>query len=594
MPKIPLSNFQYQEETKLYLPSKGERYFDDDFVYSDGTKIENYILNTIKKATDITDESEELMQGIKDWPSYYHLAMGRSNILKSITLPANIKILELGCGCGAVTRYLGENFKEVDAVEGSCLRAQIASERCRNLQNVRICCSHINNIEFEPAYDLVTLIGVLEYAPLYFKANDNKDSISACLSLLRLAKSSLKSDGALVLAIENKIGLKYLSGCPEDHTGKIYEGIHGYPVKNNIITFSKNEIECLLKSVGFQQIFFYYCFPDYKFASVILSDIPKKENLYLHNWIDTPFKSYGPPRVHTFHEGLALNTLSRAGLLRELANSFLVLATQNLSSPIYQPDWAAKKFTTFKRRKVYRCITTLKVEPEPYIEKVAIYEKNMTDEENNGNLKIKHRVANSTWHKGDLLIFEVYSALVDKNFKSRILDLFKEYHKELLLRYNTRKLDKDGIPLLQGDSIEFILRNIIRGENNTLVFIDSEWYIDGLIPADYVMFRCIIHDVTDTMRTGKIRKIRDVDGFTIKLLRNFFPNYNKKRHSANKSLEESFQNFVLMNFASIEKILSAKRFSFFRKKSFWRMSKTVWDKLPTRMRRGIKKYFIGV
>ena len=160
----------------------------------------SYILRTIKNAKDINDDSDELMRGAKDWPSYYHMGIGRSNILKSLDISHDANVLEFGSGCGAITRYLGENFKSVDGVEGSLLRAQIARERCRDLKNVRMFCTNFKYTKFDPTYDIVTLIGVLEYAPIYFA--DQHNAKEACLSLLKLSKTALKSDGVLIIVIE--------------------------------------------------------------------------------------------------------------------------------------------------------------------------------------------------------------------------------------------------------------------------------------------------------------------------------------------------------------------------------------------------------
>jgi len=285
--KYSLSDFIYDSATGVHIPPTDHKQISKLFNYSDGKKIENYILNVIKNAKDISADSDELMSKVRDWISYYHLGVGRANILRIFdTFPKNARIIEFGSGCGAITRYLGENFQSIDAIEGSFLRAQITRERCRDLKNVRVFCSNFNKIKFNSSYDIATLIGVLEYAPMFFKKSEEpRDS---CLELLKLARSSLKKNGVLIIAIENKIGIKYWSGCPEDHTGEIFEGINGYPSNKGPLTFSKKEIESLLRDAGFGKSSFYYCFPDYKFASTIISDTRDQEiDSYLHNWIES-------------------------------------------------------------------------------------------------------------------------------------------------------------------------------------------------------------------------------------------------------------------------------------------------------------------
>lgn len=582
--KWHLSEFQYDKETGIYvLPEKAIH----TISYSDGIKIENYILVAIKTTEDISDGSDELMRVAKDWPSYYHLGIGRSNILKSIDLSANAKVLELGSGCGAITRYLGENFESVDGIEGSPLRAEIARGRCRDLKNVKIFCSNFKYIKCDPTYDIVTLVGVLEYAPIYFSGqHDAKD---ACLTLLKLAKTALKKDGILIIAIENKIGIKYWSGCPDDHTGRIFDGIHGYPEKRSPITFSKKEMETLLKAVGFSNISFYYCFPDYKFASTIISDIGDGKNFYLHNWVEIPFTSYNISRTYTFHEGLAIKTLSESGLLQEFANSFLIVASQSDSHIICQPDWVAKRFSV-KRLKGFRCATTLKIKPKVYVEKKRLLGSNEDYIATDNTIKIKHKATDSSWHEGDLMIFNVFGASSENDFKKKILCLLKMYYQELINRFYVGIDDEEGYPLLRGDSIDFIFRNIIK-KKEKFFYVDNEWCVERHIPADYVVCRAVTIDIIGSQSHWIRKKIRNVDKFTIGLIKSFFPNYGKRRHNKNKMLEKTFQNLVIGNLGQINFV---SKNHFLNNKIIWNIIKKIWSKLPENIKFKIKNIILKI
>src|SRR5690606_11439137 len=93
------------------------------------------------------------------------------------------------------------------------------------------------------------------------------------MALLKKLHSMLAPGGKLVVAIENKLGLKYWAGATEDHTGKIFEGIYGYPDHNDKVrTYSRKEMADRLIDAGFGSTYFYYPYPDYKLPYLIYSD----------------------------------------------------------------------------------------------------------------------------------------------------------------------------------------------------------------------------------------------------------------------------------------------------------------------------------
>ncbi|HDL78977.1 MAG TPA: class I SAM-dependent methyltransferase, partial [Bacteroidetes bacterium] len=219
--------FELNRDYNIFFPKNSPLL---SFNYSDGQTAEDYIYGVLKNARDKSSFSIELASSIKDWPSLYHLSPQRANLIRALDFKNSneMKVLELGAGCGAITRYLGENFREIHAIEGSAKRALIARERCSNLENVKIFNANFLAVDFAPEYDLVSLIGVLEYSTLYHPNNlfSREEKI---IDVLKRAFNSLNKNGKLVLAIENKFGLKYWAGSHEDHTNNLFEGIMGYP-----------------------------------------------------------------------------------------------------------------------------------------------------------------------------------------------------------------------------------------------------------------------------------------------------------------------------------------------------------------------------
>ena len=113
----------------------------DRFAYTDGVASEQYLEKVFLASKDLSSRSSELESHIKDWSSEYQLTTKRAQLLSGFEFDRSMKVLEVGCGCGAITRYLGKTFDSVVSVEGSIARARLARLRTRDLPSVsdRLC-----------------------------------------------------------------------------------------------------------------------------------------------------------------------------------------------------------------------------------------------------------------------------------------------------------------------------------------------------------------------------------------------------------------------------------------------------------------------
>ena len=114
--KIQLSNKGYVVDQERNIWSRPEY---GGINYSDGDDTELRIHKIIERATDLSVLSTELRQHCTDWPSLYHLSGARANILRPFSQSIHGDVLEIGAGCGVITRYLGECGVNVLALEGS-------------------------------------------------------------------------------------------------------------------------------------------------------------------------------------------------------------------------------------------------------------------------------------------------------------------------------------------------------------------------------------------------------------------------------------------------------------------------------------------
>src|SRR5688500_6267815 len=156
--------YLFDHETKVWVKDR----YENQIPYSDGADVETRILEALKKCNDVSVLSEELESHIFNWTSLCFFSKKRANLLRPFaSLFKGKYILEIGCGAGSITRFLGECGAIVYAVEPSRRRAAIAAERCRDLENVTIICDDIAHFESDRTFDGIIQVGVLEYATKY-------------------------------------------------------------------------------------------------------------------------------------------------------------------------------------------------------------------------------------------------------------------------------------------------------------------------------------------------------------------------------------------------------------------------------------------
>ena len=184
--------------------------------YSDGD-IEDTILRLVRAGKNPGDD------GDRAFPVLYHLSPVRENILSWYPFREGASALEIGAGPGAITSLLCRRCRKVTSVELSHRRARINYERNKACRNLTIMVGNLNDMRFEEPFDYVILNGVFEYAGSFTEGEDPYGTF------LKRCAGYLKEDGLLLIAIENRLGLKYFAGAPEDHTDNYMEGLKGYP-----------------------------------------------------------------------------------------------------------------------------------------------------------------------------------------------------------------------------------------------------------------------------------------------------------------------------------------------------------------------------
>ena len=284
--------------------------------YSDGD-VENELLSLFK-STDVENKILEILNNNPNWPTRYHLSPIRENLLNWYDFNPQASLLEIGAGCGALTGLFCKKLKKVTAIELSERRADIIRHRNKDKKNLTINVGNLNDMESEEKFDYITLIGVLEYAGRFTHTKN------PFIDFLKNVRKSLKDDGTLIIAIENKFGLKYWAGVREDHTGKFFDSIENYNDQKEIQTFGNEELKTLLSNSGYGKIDFYYPMPDYKLPIEIFSDeyLPTEDhNIRLGMF---PVQDFSNSREFLLNEKLVMDNIIKNKQFSFFANSFLI------------------------------------------------------------------------------------------------------------------------------------------------------------------------------------------------------------------------------------------------------------------------------
>jgi GT2 family glycosyltransferase/SAM-dependent methyltransferase/glycosyltransferase involved in cell wall biosynthesis len=471
----------------------------DGIAYSDGADFEEALLAALRKSDDKSVFSAELRGKISDWRTEYHLTPARHCLLRPLTFAPGEKVLELGCGCGAITRYFGELGLQVTAVEGGPPRAAIAAERCRDLPNVRVMLDDLVEFQSDELFDWVTLIGVLEYSPLFAPGED------PVLAYLEQALRYLKPGGKLVVAIENQLGLKYFNGCGEDHVGTPFFGPNGLYGGKSAVTFGRNGLENKLRQAGGQSVAFYYPFPDYKVPTAIVSDRAfHTAGFHIADLLlRTEARDYGGRRLRLFSEQLVSQTLENNDLLQHFANSFLVVASttpQQLHDESTPLAWCY----SLNRQPRYRTETTFHLTTDGIkVDKHSVGPVGAVPEDSTA--EISHHLGIAPYISGRLLAWPVLKAKLlpgklQPDLEKGLASAFLFFAQELIGRSHPAPGTDPGLMeswQTSGKHIDFTPFNLV-GNKEGVFPIDEEWSVAGDIPVGWILLRAIVQ----TMATG--------------------------------------------------------------------------------------------
>lgn len=483
-------------------------------LYSDGD-VENELLAAVQEKENI---EKCLIEG-NSWPHLYHLSNIRENILEWYDFNPKGSLLEIGAGCGAVTGLFCSKVERVVAIDLSKRRSMVNATRNENFNNLTIMLGNFEDIKIEEKFDYVTLVGVFEYSIYYISSDDPFGD------MLKKAKSFLKPGGKLIIAIENKYGMKYFAGATEDHSGRMFDGIENYAEVDRVRTFSRRTLEKMLTKAGFEKNDFYYPMPDYKLPSEIYSD----KHMPSFGSIRNACVSYDRDRYELIDERLFADAACEDDMFADLANSFLIISHNpgteetkavdaaledtvyakynRLRAPQYQIS--TRIYTDAKGRRVAEK-KALREEAVAHIEQLTENRKKLLAAGDNRVIEIlsnENGKAVFPYVKGRSLEDKVNAALTKKD---KLIAAMHEavaaiytYDKKQICPFEKTDAYKKvfgesgsffvGHDALKVANVDSTFSNFVESEDGKLVCLDYEWVFDFPVPLEYLKYRTLYY-----------------------------------------------------------------------------------------------------
>jgi 2-polyprenyl-3-methyl-5-hydroxy-6-metoxy-1,4-benzoquinol methylase len=466
-----ISNRVVEKEGVAFLAERRE------FAYSDGNRAEQYVLDVIRNATDISSNSRELEAGIKDWPSRYHLSRERANAYRSLAIPEGASILEVGCGCGSITRLLGERGARVLAVEGSPRRAAIARARTRDLPGVTVLCASFDEVAFASTFDIVVCNGVLEYAAMFVAHQHPHEHLISLLAPL------VAPAGSLIVAIENQLGLRYFSSGREEHVNIMFDGLEGYAARpGGARTFGVRELRGLLAG-QFQSVETCLPLPDYKLpVALVRADLVDRVSCaeLFANTAAHDFESHVMPLMH---ERMVWRELDRNGLLTQFANSLFMIAgagrTSLLGAAWMGDIYSSSRAPQFDVRTRISCAA----------DGAVVTEKSYCHQGDppGAAAQLRHVLSVTPWRGGVSIHTLVARALMRRGKVS----LRERLRAPVELWWRAVMADASLPDSVPGTAIDRNWQNILV-ERGAATAIDNEWVWSAAVEPGWLIFRTVM------------------------------------------------------------------------------------------------------
>ncbi|WP_296857100.1 bifunctional 2-polyprenyl-6-hydroxyphenol methylase/3-demethylubiquinol 3-O-methyltransferase UbiG [uncultured Methanobrevibacter sp.] len=470
------------------------------------------------KIKDIVNDDEDFLQVIKAnnyFEYYYFLSNLRHDLFNWYPFKKNADLLEIGSGYGQLTEFFSNKVKNVVAVENSESKAEIIKKR---VTNANVIVSDFDKLNLNKKFDYIILCNIFEYAKSFF---ESKEPYKDYLNYL---KGFLKEDGVILIALSNRLGLKYFAGFKEEHTNEFFIGVDGYNNISHVETFSKPELLQIIEDSEFSNYKFFYPYPDHEFPKVINTDKFLYKIPYLRQ------ADYFDERADFFREDKLNLTFTNDNLADYFANSFLIEIRN--SNNKYESDNINYVKINSNRAEKFRTSTVINsngvvykypLNPNANEHIKKMYENSKASI---GKIKFLKSDLNDNVISYELLnektLEDLLVEAIEQDNKKKFFKILKKYYNALF--YNSTEsndyMTDEFISVFNYKSkwefhhhdkanLDLIFNNIFI-INNEFIAIDYEWFFDFPIPLEFIFFRVLTHHINTNQLIGDYISVEEV------------------------------------------------------------------------------------
>lgn len=235
-------------------------------------------------------DTKKLLQENPNTDYLYALSDIRENLLEWYEFDPEASLLQVGADYGALTGLYSRKVNKVTVLEANQNNLSFTRFRYQKMDNISYINGDLESIK-DQKFDYIVFAGTL---------------CEHCKEQIEKAKALLNPHGKLIIAVCNRLGLKYQAGAARE----------GF-------SLSRTELLELLdvKEEKRKNTFLYYPMPDYRLPVTIYSDgyLPGKGDL------THAILAYDYPKYLRFDLGRMFDEVCEGKQFETFANSFLTI-----------------------------------------------------------------------------------------------------------------------------------------------------------------------------------------------------------------------------------------------------------------------------